>query len=67
TETSEFWLTSDDGISTTTLATITSQDPVNNTCVVKAGSTLGYVKLWCRNTAGTIVSQPYRIQIRNIF
>jgi hypothetical protein len=67
TETSEFYLTADDGVSTTTLATITSQDSVNNTCVVKAGSTLGYVKLWCRNTAGTIVSQPYRIQIRNIF
>ena len=67
TETSEFWLTSDDGISTTTLATITSQDPVNNTCVVTAGNTIGYVKLWVKNTAGTIVSQPYRIQIRNIF
>jgi hypothetical protein len=67
TETSEFWLTADDGVSTTTLATITSQDPVNNTCVVTAGNTIGYVKLWVKNTAGTIVSQPYRIQIRNIF
>lgn len=67
TETSEFWLTADDGVSTTTLATIQSQDPTANTCVVKAGSTLGYVKLWCRNTAGTIVSEPFRIQIKNIF
>lgn len=67
TETSEFWLTADDGVSTTTLATIQSQDPVANTCVVKAGSTLGYVKLWCKNTAGTIISQPFRIQIKNIF
>lgn len=67
TETSEFWLTADDGVSTTTLATIQSQDPVANTCVVKAGSTLGYVKLWCKNTAGTIVSEPFRIQIKNIF
>ena len=67
TETSEFYLTADDGVSTTTLATIESQDPVANTCVVKAGSTLGYVKLWCRNTAGTIVSEPFRIQIKNLF
>jgi len=66
-EQSEFWLTADDGVSTTTLATIQSQDPIANTCVVKAGSTLGYVKLWCKNTAGTIVSEPFRIQIKNIF
>lgn len=66
-EQSEFWLTADDGVSSTTLATIQSQDPVANTCVVKAGSTLGYVKLWCKNTAGTIVSEPFRIQIKNIF
>lgn len=67
TQKSFFYLTGDDGVSTTTLATITSQDPVANTCVVTAGNTLGYVKLWCKNTAGNIVSQPYRIQIRNIF
>ena len=66
TEQSEFWLTADDGVSETTLATIESQDPVANTCVVKASDTLGYVKLWCRNTAGTIVSEPFRIQIKNI-
>ncbi|WP_168796726.1 Ig-like domain-containing protein [Acetivibrio thermocellus] len=67
TETSEFWLTADDGVSETTLATIESQDPIANTCVVKAGNTLGYVKLWCKNTAGTIISEPFRIQIKNIF
>jgi len=67
TEQSEFWLTADDGVSETTLATIQSQDPIANTCVVKAGSTLGYVKLWCKNTAGNIVSEPFRIQIKNIF
>ena len=67
TETSEFYLTADDGVSSTTLATIQSQDPVANTCVVKAGSTLGYVKLWVKNTAGTIISEPFRIQIKNIF
>lgn len=67
TQKSFFYLTGDDGVSTTTLATITSQDSVNNTCVVTAGNTIGYVKLWCKNTAGTIISQPYRIQIKNIF
>ncbi|NLY20787.1 MAG: hypothetical protein GXZ08_05855, partial [Tissierellia bacterium] len=67
TEQSEFWLTADDGVSETTLATIESQDPIANTCVVKAGSTLGYVKLWCKNTAGTIISEPFKIQIKNIF
>jgi len=67
TEESFFYITADDGVSTTTLATIQSQDPVANTCVVKAGSTLGYVKLWVKNTAGTIVSEPFRIQIKNIF
>lgn len=66
-EQSEFWLTADDGVSSTTLATIQSQDPVANTCVVKAGNTLGYVKLWVKNTAGTIISEPFRIQIKNIF
>lgn len=66
-EESFFYITADDGVSTTTLATIQNQDPIANTCVVKAGSTLGYVKLWCKNTAGTIVSEPFRIQIKNIF
>jgi len=65
-EKSFFYITADDG-SSTTLATIQSQDPIANTCVLKAGSTLGYVKLWCKNTAGTIVSEPFRIQIKNIF
>jgi len=67
TEESFFYITADDGVSETTLATIQSQDPVANTCVVKAGSTLGYVKLWCRNIEGTIVSEPFRIQIKNLF
>lgn len=67
TQESFFYLTGDDGVSTTTLATITSQNSVNNTCVVTAGNTIGYVKLWCKNTAGTIISRPYRIQIKNLF
>ncbi|SKA94441.1 Ig-like domain (group 2) [Caloramator quimbayensis] len=68
TETSEFYLTGDDGVNPTTLATIQSQDANANTCIVKANSTnIGYVKLWVKNTAGTIISEPFRIQIKNIF
>jgi len=63
---SVFWLTDDSG-NPTTLASITAQDPITNTCVVTAGNTLGYVKLWCKNIEGTIVSEPFRIQIKNIF
>ena len=64
---SVFYLTSDDGVSATDLASISSQDSVANSCVVLAGSSLGYVKLWARNDSGTIVSDGFRIQIKNIF
>lgn len=65
-EQSEFWLTGDDGVSVTTLAEITSQDSIVNTCVVN-GLGLGYVKLWVKNVGETIVSQAFRIQIKNLF
>lgn len=64
---SVFYLTSDDGVGSTNLASISSQDSVANSCVVLAGSNLGYVKLFVRNESGSIVSQPLRIQIKNIF
>ena len=63
---SEFWLTDDLG-NPTTLATIIEQDSVANTCVVTAGNTLGYVKLWCKDTEGNVEPQFLRIQIKNIF
>ena len=63
---SEFWLT-DDLENPTTLARITEQDSVANTCVVTAGNTLGYVKLWCKDTEGKVEPQFLRIQIKNIF
>lgn len=63
---SEFWLTDDLG-NPTTLATITEQDSVANTCVVTTGNTLGYVKLWCKDTEGNVEPQFLRIQIKNIF
>lgn len=63
---SEFWLTDDFG-NPTTLATIAEHDSVANTCVVTAGNTLGYVKLWCKDTEGNVEPQFLRIQIKNIF
>lgn len=63
---SEFWLTDDLG-NPTTLAIITEHDSVANTCVVTAGNTLGYVKLWCKDTEGNVEPQFLRIQIKNIF
>ncbi len=66
TDTSVFYLTADDGVSATSLATISSQDGVVNSCVV-TGNSLGYVKLWVKNVGETIVSQALRIQIKNLF
>ena len=66
TQQSEFYLTSDDGVSSTTLAQIISQDGVTNTCIVK-GLGIGYVKLFVRNSDGSIVSDGFRIQIKNLF
>lgn len=63
---SVFYLTADDGVSITNLASISSQDSVANSCVV-TGVGLGYVKLWVKNNNETIVSQGFRIQIKNIF
>jgi len=63
---SEFYLTADDGVSTTTLAEVVSQDSVNNTCVMK-GNNIGYVKLFTKNLDGSIVSNGFRVQIKNLF
>jgi len=65
-EQSEFYLTSDDGISPTSLAQIVSQDSVNNSCIVK-GLGIGYVKLFVKNLDGSIVSNGFRIHIENLF
>ena len=61
-----FYLTADDGVSSTNLASISSQDNTANNCVVM-GNNFGYVKLWVKNDDETIVSQAFRIQIKNIF
>lgn len=66
TDSSVFYLTADDGISATSLASITSQNGVANSCIVK-GDNLGYVKLWVKNVSETVVSSGFRIQIKNIF
>ena len=66
TDTSIFYLTADDGINETTIATISSQDGVINTCQIQ-GNVIGYFKLWVKNVDESIVSQPLRIQIKNLF
>src|SRR5690606_7899816 len=63
---SDFWLTDDSG-NPTTLASITAQDPTTNTCVVTAGNTLGYVRLWCKDIDDKVEPKFLRIQIRNVF
>ena len=65
-DTSIYYLTADDGVSSTTLATIVSQDAVANTCTVK-GNNLGYVKLFCKNSDNSVVSPGYRIKIASLF
>ena len=63
---SSFWLTGIDNLPTT-LATITSQNAVNNTCIIK-GNNLGSVKLWCKSVDEEIVSQDGMvIQIKSLF
>jgi len=66
TDSSVFYLTGDDGISETLLASIVSQDSVGNSCVVK-GLNLGYVRLFVKNVGETVVSSGFRIQIKGLF
>ena len=66
TDTSVFYLTGDDGVSETLLASIVSQDSVANSCVVK-GLGLGYVRLFVKNVDETVFSSGFRIQIKSIF
>jgi len=65
-DSSVFYLTGDDGVSATGLASIVSQDSVGNSCVVK-GLNLGYVRLFCKNVGETVVSSGFRIQIKSLF
>jgi len=63
---SSFWLTGIDNLPTT-LAIITSQNAVNNTCVIK-GNNLGGIKLWCKSVDEEIVSQDGMVvQIKSLF
>jgi hypothetical protein len=67
TKKSEFYLTNDDGTSPCTLATIQSQDSDKNSCVVLAGNTLGYFRIFTKDLSGKIVSDGFRVQVKNIF
>jgi len=66
TDSSVFYLTGDDGVSETVLASIVSQDSVVNSCVVK-GLGLGYVRLFVRNVGNSVVSNGFRIQIKSLY
>jgi len=66
TDSSVFYLTGDDGVSATSLASIISQDSVGNSCVVK-GLNLGYVRLFVKNVGETVFSSGFRIQIKSLF
>lgn len=63
---SKFSLTADDGVSITNLATIGTQDNVNNSCKVVASQTLGYVRLHLSNANGLSTTNK-RIKIRPLF
>ena len=65
-DSSVFYLTGDDGVSETLLASIVSQDGIANSCVVK-GLNLGYVRLFVKNVGETVFSDGFRIQIKSIF
>ena len=65
-DSSVFYLTGDDGVSSTSLASIVSQDSVGNSCVVK-GLNLGYVRLFARSLDGEIASDGFRVQIKSLF
>jgi len=66
TDSSVFYLTGDDGVSETLLASIISQDSVGNSCVVK-GLNLGYVRLFVKNVGESVFSSGFRIQIKSLF
>lgn len=65
-ETSNFYVTADDGVTSTDIAEITSQNTIENNCTIKANS-IGTFKLFVENDAGIIISEPLTINIVNLF
>jgi hypothetical protein len=63
-DSSTWYLTADDGISPTTLATITERDEVGNTCKIQTNSKfkMGKIWLWVKNSSEDI-SDHVEIQI----
>ena len=58
-------LFADDGISATSLATITSQD--NDSCVLKSNSSSGYVRLKASLVSDGLVVGEIRVQMKSLF
>lgn len=63
---SNFWITAEDGTTPSTLAIITDQDPISNTCTVKAASTKGVFILHVENSNQLIYGYK-TIAIKSIF
>ncbi|WP_258205711.1 Ig-like domain-containing protein [Paenibacillus radicibacter] len=63
-DTSEYWLTAEDGLSQTKLASIIIQDSEKNTCSIKASKTSGYVKLHVKNK-NSLINGSILIQIKS--
>lgn len=63
-DTSEYWLTGDDGTSQTNLVSIVSQDNSKNTCSIKAAKVSGYFRLHVKNK-NSLISNFKRIQIKS--
>lgn len=63
---SKFSLTATDGISSTNLASISTQDNVNNACAILASQNIGYIKLYVTNLNGLSVSSK-NIRIKPLY
>lgn len=64
-DSTRYWLTAIDGVSSTNLATVDSQDAVSQTCNIKAGNKTGTVILHVENDNG-LSSGQHKISIRSL-
>jgi len=64
--TSVFYLTALDGTSTTSVASIETQDGAKNTCTL-IGNALGSFKLWVKSSNNSVVSSPLTIEVKKVF
>lgn len=60
-----FWITAEDGVSQTSLAVIDKQDPMSNTCVVRANDKAGYILLHVEDSSG-LIGTSKKIRIKSL-